>query len=101
MLLRSFVRPLGYCSFSFPFPLVECFVGECAGEWDWELEGEGEREVGCGSSSELSTPHLVRRSVYDSRVSEVSCVCARGSRSPSGGREEVGREMRNERDLPA
>lgn len=50
-------------------------------------------------------PHLVRRSVYDSRASDSSAI---GSSTPSprlapdgSAIEEAGREMRKERDLPA
>lgn len=68
-----------------------------------DREGEAIGYGGYGSSSELSTPHRVRREEYDSRVeySSSSSSTPPGKRELDAARFEVGMATRNERDLPA
>lgn len=68
-----------------------------------DREGDTIGYGGYGSSSELSTPHRVRREEYDSRVeySSSSSSTPPGKRELDAARFEAGMATRNERDLPA
>lgn len=78
-------------AFDFPFPLLNGDISGVA-EVDFDLEGEG--MGGYGSSSELSTSHLLRSELYDSRASDSSSAV--NALAVDGGK-----VTRNERNWPA
>lgn len=85
-------RTAGLAAFDLPFPLRN---GDMSGVAEFDLDFEGEGMAGYGSSSELSTSHLVRSELYDSRLSNSS------SAFNDWEFDEAGRVTRNERNFPA